>query len=356
MNGQPVLQAPADSTGSPSGSSGGDGEQRLPAGSQVPTERNDGSHEDDADLEGREDGAVDWDNMSQEMDRDDDDTTTPPPSQTPDGDNADEDETPPPAPKPQPKPGERKPAAKPAGEETPPGKKPGEETPQGDQPKDGEQPPEGETPPAPKQETPEEKTARETREAEERQRYEQELTEYYKIPEELAARLATEPEQVLPVLASKVHMAVEQGMRNFVAQQLPVYLQHYQKITEAESRTKASFYERWPSLAKHEAQVKQVGEMYRKMNPKATPQDALEKIGALACAALGIQPDPAPSQRGNGQRPPVRPRTNGSRPVRPAARPAGVASSQAGAAPPSENLFSQYADQMLEEDQQGSDG
>lgn len=239
---------------------------------------------------------------------------------------------------------QRPPAKKPGEEETPPpAKKPGEET-----PPPGKKPDEEQAPPPPPQETEEQRQERERKAAEEEKQAFAKLTDYYKIPDEMVERMRTEPELVLPELAAKVHTAVFQGMQQWATQIIPQYLAHQRQLDEANSKAKETFYSRWPSLAKHEKEVLQVGKMFGQMNPKATPQERLEKVGQLACAALGITPDPAP----NSGKPPAQGAKPGQR--KPAAsrpmRPANPAGSSAGAPPPGDNIYENMATEFEAED------
>jgi len=170
------------------------------------------------------------------------------------------------------------------------------------------------------------------------------LTDYYKIPDDLAARLSTEPELVLPVLAAKIHQALMRTHMNMLSQELPRRIQEINTYHAAEEKSKEAFFGRWPGLKGHEKQVIQVGAMYRKMNPNATPEEAIEKIGRVVNAALGLAgdtPSSAPAQ------PPARPQP-------PAAksgfRPAGTQASASAAAPPSDNIFTAMAEEFLMDD------
>lgn len=208
--------------------------------------------------------------------------------------------------------------------------------------------PQAQPQPAPAQpaaETPEAKKAREQREAEEAAAFTRSLEEYYSIPEELAARLPTEPEKVLPVLAAKVHQAVLNGVQAWITQQLPAFLHSHEQVRQSNEATKNAFYERWPQLKTYEKQVLQVGRMYREMNPTATPEAIREKVGSIVCAALNVPVTAAPG--GNGSQPPA-PRQPINSP-----RPAGAGSSAAGAEPPADNIFTSLAESMLREDQDG---
>lgn len=237
------------------------------------------------------------------------------------------------------------PGAEPVKQEQPPapspdkGQPPAPDKPQAP-PEEEAKPPRQEPKP---EETPEQKAGREKLEAEASEKAIKELEEYYKLPDDLASRLATEPETVLPRMAAMVHQAVMRGVQQVVAQTVPQMIMQYQTATKANEESRAAFLGRWPSLKGHEKQVLEIGAMYRQMNPKSTVEDRLEKIGKLACAALGIAEDAAPVQ---GQ-----PRQQQRPQQRQQFRPAATQSSQAGNAPPAENPYSQMAEEFLEDDQ-----
>lgn len=250
------------------------------------------------------------------------------------------------------------PTQKPQQEQQQPQQKPttGQEQqpPQPDQGKDGEQEKKQTpastpqpTPPGPQQETPEQKQAREAAEAQAREKFEHDLQEYYKLPDDLAARMQTEPEAVMPVLAAKLHQTVLGAAERMLNQVVPQMLEHHRQITEANNKAREAFYSRWPSLKGKDEHVIQIATMYGQLNPNATPQERLENVGKMVCAGLGITPDPAPGPGTTSPNPPPPQPTR----QQPTFRPAGTSGSQAGATVPSDNLFTQMANEMLEEDQ-----
>ncbi len=327
------LNSPEDSTGAPSGGAPSSGAASVPA--TVPAQVDlpalpaSDAHESETakgsespNVEGDE-SSIDWHAESE------------PAADAPD--DVVEGDEPPPAP---PKPPAQQPPKPPA---QPPAQKPPETPPE------APKPPEQQPPAAPKQpvaETPEQVQARElaektTREAAEKEQHAK-LVEYYKIPDDMAARLATEPELVLPELAAKMHQAMLKSTMNMLAAELPHRLQMLNTYNEGEKKSSEAFYGKWPQLKGHEQQVLQVGRMYRQMNPKATPEQAIEKIGRVVIAALGLsEQSPASGQ------PPAPP------PAKPSSfRPAGTSAAAAAATPPSENVFTQMAEAFLEEDRQ----
>lgn len=199
-------------------------------------------------------------------------------------------------------------------------------------------------------ETPEAKAAREKAEREaaaaEEQKLMSGLEEYYKLPEADAAALQTEPEIALPRLAAKVHLAVARGVQQMLAQQLPQMMMGYQQVQQREAQAKSAFYSRWSQLneAQHGQAILQAGALFRQVNPTATPEEAIERIGKIVCESLGI-PIAAPAASPGAA--PVAPAPVVQQPA--AFRPAGGATGARGAAPSSGNEWSEMADQMLVE-------
>ena len=115
-------------------------------------------------------------------------------------------------------------------------------------------------------------------------------TEVYKISDEDAARLQTEPELVLPQIAAQLHLSVMQNTLEAVQRMLPNVLPQFQKQTETEKSAMDLFYNTNPDLKKYHNQVIQAGKMFRKLNPKAGPEEAAKKIGDMVRSALGLEP------------------------------------------------------------------
>lgn len=176
------------------------------------------------------------------------------------------------------------------------------------------------------------------------------LVKQYALPDDLAARLATEPEQVLPFLAAKVHQHVEQQIVNKILSQIPQQIRNHLEGDRRNEEAKSAFYKAWPSLnfAEHHDKVMMVGQLFRQMNPNATAEQAIERIGQVVHAALGI---PLPS-RGNGQGTPSAGAVAQVAAPRPGPQPFIPAGGSGGrAATPAEaNLFTELAEAMLSDD------
>lgn len=123
--------------------------------------------------------------------------------------------------------------------------------------------------------------------------YRQQLERGYSFDDQTALRLQTEPEKVLPALAAQLHLDV---MRNVMAQvqtMVPQMVQQVNTSSAREAKAQDMFYGAFPELRAHEAQVLQMGEVYRRMNPTASADEAVQGIGNLTMAALGMVRTPA---------------------------------------------------------------
>lgn len=163
------------------------------------------------------------------------------------------------------------------------------------------------------------------------------LEEYYKLPEDLAEKLQTEPENVLPHLAAKMHQSVLQGVQRFLEHSLPQYLTQHGTIVAAEAKAKAAFYEANPDLVQYEEQVLQAGRVYRQMNPQAPADKAIKAIADIVRASMGLT-----VVSGGGQQ-----QVATSTTTAPAFTPAGSSGAPAGNRPAKMNEFEQLA---LEQD------
>lgn len=200
-----------------------------------------------------------------------------------------------------------------------------------------------ETPPAAK--TPEqleaERQAAITALAEAQKKQFDELVDYYKIPDDMAARFQTEPEVVLPQLAAKVHQAIAINLERTLSSVVPNLIRNVAKMDSVEAEARTAFTARWPELVKHEPEVLRIGAIYRQLNPNATRETAIERIGQLVYEALGLTP-PAPAAGGaSALAAPAAP----AAPARPFT-PAGGAGGARGPAPAGDNEFEAMAQLM----------
>lgn len=165
----------------------------------------------------------------------------------------------------------------------------------------------------------------------------QALMEHYKLPDDAALKIVSEPEAILPELLAKVHMQVEAQMLHAMQRFVPQIMKAATQAQSAETQYKNAFFEKYPELVEHEKEALQVGVMFRQINKTATQDEAIKAIGETTLAALGLQRGgPAPA-------------TLGTPPATPAFKPAQPGG--AGSLPvESENVFTRMAEELLSED------
>lgn len=127
-----------------------------------------------------------------------------------------------------------------------------------------------------------------------RAQYEKDLTAYYAIDAETAQRLQTEPENVLPQLAARVHLEVLDTIMAQLPNRMQSILSHINTYEAREKEASDTFFTAYPDLKEHKDAVLRVGQMYRAANPKATKEQAVKAIGDFVRTSLGLTP-PAPA-------------------------------------------------------------
>ena len=166
----------------------------------------------------------------------------------------------------------------------------------------------------------------------------------YAINDADAQALLTEPETVLPRMAARMHMEVMESTMRALQSVLPQAIQGYTQHEQTNTQAKQFFSGVNPDLANpaYEPYILQFGEVYRKVNPSAGPEEAARAIGSLVRSALGIAAPqqgvtPPPAMQVSQQPAPV--------PFTPAR------GSGTGSAPPAQaNPFIQLANDFLNED------
>lgn len=168
------------------------------------------------------------------------------------------------------------------------------------------------------------------------------LVEYYKLPEDMQLKLSTEPENVLPFMAARLHQTMAKALQAMIRTEMPQYIRHVTSVDAMETQAETAFNTRWPLLKDKKAAVMEVGMMFRKVNPNATAQEAIERIGKTVMDALGLQEAPAAAAGGTGA-------PAGTPAAKPIFQPAGASGSR-GASAPDTNEFSQMAQEFLDSD------
>lgn len=215
------------------------------------------------------------------------------------------------------------------------------------------QPPAGEEPPEEPAQPAQTLTAEELQAAQQQalQKRIDELQQWYGLSDEDAAELNDAPEKALPKLATRLHLAIENAVLSSVSAYVPSVIAQYHQGQEREREAIEAFHSVWPELRPYKQQIQQMGETYRKMNPKATREKAIDAVGRMVYAGLGMNP-PEPKAPGVPPSPPASPpQTPRPAPRQPTFKPA--MPSGGGPNPPVQetNPFVQIANEFLEEDQ-----
>lgn len=173
--------------------------------------------------------------------------------------------------------------------------------------------------------------------------YETQLADFYKLPEELAAKMETEPAEVLQQAAVKLHVAVERAITAKMAAMVPQMIAESRVMEQREQEAKQAFLGRWPELAAHEDLVFRAGQIFMQLNPTATREQRIDGVGRLVYTSLGKEP-PVAGATPAAVAAPVR--------TAPKAgfRPAMPGTGGGAPAPKETNEFALIADEMLEDD------
>lgn len=171
------------------------------------------------------------------------------------------------------------------------------------------------------------------------------LQEQYKISDDDASALLTEPEVVLPKLLAEHHVRVMEQVLTSVQQMVPRVLEQHTYAVTREQAAKQQFLAVNSDLAdpRFERAIATFGQTFRSLNPNATGEEAARAVGNLVRAAYGMTP-PNP---GVGQPPAATPPAQ--MPTQPFAPVRGGGGGPAPAAPP-QNPFEALALDFLIED------
>lgn len=166
----------------------------------------------------------------------------------------------------------------------------------------------------------------------------------YAINDADAQALLTEPETVLPRMAARMHMEVMESTMRALQSVLPQAIQGYTQHEQANTQAKQFFSGVNPDLANpaYEPYILQFGEVYRKVNPSAGPEEAARAIGSLVRSALGIA---APQQGVSAP-----PAMQVSQPAAPVPFTPARGSGTGSVAPAPANPFAQLANEFLNDD------
>lgn len=118
----------------------------------------------------------------------------------------------------------------------------------------------------------------------------------YKLDEETAELLDTEPSKVIPKLAATLHMQVVASALGQMAQMMPAIMATTQERMSSAKATEDRFFGEYPELKGHNKEVMQIASAFRQLNPKATYDQIAPQIAAAAKVQLKLFDTPAPAK------------------------------------------------------------
>jgi hypothetical protein len=124
--------------------------------------------------------------------------------------------------------------------------------------------------------------------AEVREKAEQRLVQQYRLSDEWAVKVESEPAEAIPQLAAMLHMNLMEEFVNLFSARLPEAMEHHLQWRDSTRSKEAAFFQAYPALAEHKEETQKIAQMWRQMNPAADENTAIKGIGAVAMAALGL--------------------------------------------------------------------
>ena len=118
------------------------------------------------------------------------------------------------------------------------------------------------------------------------------LVQRYALNEEMAEKALTDPGSVLPELAADLQLNVTEAVTYGIMSILPQILEQHLKQREVTQQGEAAFFGKWKDLNTPQGRqaAQQFGAAFRNLNPKASAQEFIEKVGAAAMLSLGLNP------------------------------------------------------------------
>lgn len=131
--------------------------------------------------------------------------------------------------------------------------------------------------------------------------------------------LEVEPRKIIPKLLAKHALWAYEALYHVFGNQIPSVVRTTLKQDSTISERETAFYNAWPELkkatgedAKTAEQLMQIGLFWRKQNPNATAEQAIEGIGRTAMGMLGLVRAAAPVAKPTAVLPKVPARATGS--------------------------------------------
>lgn len=114
------------------------------------------------------------------------------------------------------------------------------------------------------------------------------LTQRYAMTPEMEQEFMVNPGKVVPMLAANLQVALLEDVSNMVMRQLPGLISQIGQQSRQSGEAEQAFFTKWPKLKEHRSEVEQALVAYRSVNPKATFQELVERVGMLVHMTKGI--------------------------------------------------------------------
>lgn len=165
---------------------------------------------------------------------------------------------------------------------------------------------------------------------------------HYQLTDDEADAILTNPKEALPKMAARVYLDAVTAATNVLARNMPSIIDQHLARARAVDEMEAKFYDQWPGLKSHAADVVAHAVAYRKAHPTLEDADKfIRDVGAIVSVALNIPPDQARAKVAAAAAPSASPALQTLAPHRPPASGARQVGGPAAATPP--NPFEQMA-------------
>ena len=113
-------------------------------------------------------------------------------------------------------------------------------------------------------------------------------SEHYKLSDDLAELVETDPAQAIPKVAAKVYLDAVTGVMGQLGKVLPAAVSAVLQAKEKETAAEREFYKAWPDLdpQRDGEVVARIAQVYRQLNPDAPFEQFVRDVGAQAMIAV----------------------------------------------------------------------
>lgn len=122
--------------------------------------------------------------------------------------------------------------------------------------------------------------------------------EVYQLSPEEAEALDTSPSEYAPKFAARLHMQVLTGVVTQMTNMMPVLMEHFGSQRSAEQEAENAFYTKYSQFKpqEHGETIERLATAYRQQNPKATMEQAMDEVAAMAMVTLRLPFEGMPQQ------------------------------------------------------------